>query len=729
MRVIRESQPHWPATWRTSVRQSAPGGSKTNMESSANPQQPIRLTVPNPEHRTADKLLRTLTSAEKPPIRKGIKGISDSVIASCQWRRALGIVAKCRPKFQNTESQYCEHNGDCNHLRDEPCTTLTQMPVSSTTRKLRGQRGRIEEASSSSLHVIHGLTCGEHSVLPTLRKRIPLSHKVGIGETTPPSTKWRARGVIGGQYPPAAARRAISPPVKRSPAAKTHRVVDPRSRSKPPSLPQQRLPRPRPSLGQYSLYNHCYLNDSSCRWSFSGYSRFPRPLIPAPLQPRFRHQKGVPCPGKQVLARRENFGQRIPQWLMVPWCRTFSGHSCFLAVFIANVPDPLHRTKCVLSRNDFACPSAGSRRVVPTELHRRSSVGCFQRDSIFAPAESLPSLTQLLRLRGWLILALSNHVLTLVKVKIEPRRSAKTTGKRKYPEKTRRPSTATSLTSPRAKTPGDPAGTLTQGGGGGVPEKTCRPTTSSGTISTCENPLARQGIESGSHWWEASVLIAQSPWLARTTECMEHRKVGDLHRGIHALVVTPGRPLVERGIRFAIYGAQLRLPITHLGVEVATIVAVSARRDELRWLLPRASCTTTTNKFAIHTCPRVLSAPGRLPWRARSRLRWQRISDRALDEAEVGELPHVTGTAANCVTGLPRSSCTLERLNHRDRGVTPADPPNSNRTPLQNGRRNERAGETGDPRENPPTNGIVRHDSYIGKSGLTRPGIEPEPPC
>ncbi|KAJ8870588.1 hypothetical protein PR048_029611 [Dryococelus australis] len=31
--------------------------------------------------------------------------------------------------------------------------------------------------------------------------------------------------------------------------------------------------------------------------------------------------------------------------------------------------------------------------------------------------------------------------------------------------------------------------------------------------------------------------------------------------------------------------------------------------------------------------------------------------------------------------------------------------------------RNERAGETGDPRENPPANGIVRHDSHLRKSG------------
>ncbi|KAJ8895949.1 hypothetical protein PR048_001290 [Dryococelus australis] len=42
-------------------------------------------------------------------------------------------------------------------------------------------------------------------------------------------------------------------------------------------------------------------------------------------------------------------------------------------------------------------------------------------------------------------------------------------------------------------------------------------------------------------------------------------------------------------------------------------------------------------------------------------------------------------------------------------------------------RRNEWAGETGDARENPPTSGIVRHDSHMRKSGVTRPGIEPVP--
>ncbi|KAJ8879830.1 hypothetical protein PR048_020447 [Dryococelus australis] len=38
--------------------------------------------------------------------------------------------------------------------------------------------------------------------------------------------------------------------------------------------------------------------------------------------------------------------------------------------------------------------------------------------------------------------------------------------------------------------------------------------------------------------------------------------------------------------------------------------------------------------------------------------------------------------------------------------------------------RNEGAGEAGDPREDPPNNGIVRHDCHMRKSGVTRPGVE-----
>ncbi|KAJ8885809.1 hypothetical protein PR048_012012 [Dryococelus australis] len=45
-----------------------------------------------------------------------------------------------------------------------------------------------------------------------------------------------------------------------------------------------------------------------------------------------------------------------------------------------------------------------------------------------------------------------------------------------------------------------------------IPEKTRRPTSSSGTTSTCESPVTRPEIEPSSPWWETSVPIAQPPW-------------------------------------------------------------------------------------------------------------------------------------------------------------------------------------------------------------------------
>ncbi|KAJ8866598.1 hypothetical protein PR048_032458 [Dryococelus australis] len=42
-----------------------------------------------------------------------------------------------------------------------------------------------------------------------------------------------------------------------------------------------------------------------------------------------------------------------------------------------------------------------------------------------------------------------------------------------------------------------------------TPEKTRRPTATSGTIPTCENPVARPGSEPGTPWWEASAARAQ----------------------------------------------------------------------------------------------------------------------------------------------------------------------------------------------------------------------------
>ncbi|KAJ8879204.1 hypothetical protein PR048_019810 [Dryococelus australis] len=55
-----------------------------------------------------------------------------------------------------------------------------------------------------------------------------------------------------------------------------------------------------------------------------------------------------------------------------------------------------------------------------------------------------------------------------------------------------------------------------------IPEKTRRPTASSGTITTCENP----GIEPGSPWWQPSVLIAQPPGPRRTEDRQRVKRSG-----------------------------------------------------------------------------------------------------------------------------------------------------------------------------------------------------------
>ncbi|KAJ8888265.1 hypothetical protein PR048_007752 [Dryococelus australis] len=61
-----------------------------------------------------------------------------------------------------------------------------------------------------------------------------------------------------------------------------------------------------------------------------------------------------------------------------------------------------------------------------------------------------------------------------------------------------------------------------------IPEKTCRPTSSSGTIPTCKNP----GIEPGSPWWEASKLTTQPPPVPRYSDAL---RCSGLRRAILAV--------------------------------------------------------------------------------------------------------------------------------------------------------------------------------------------------
>ncbi|KAJ8881113.1 hypothetical protein PR048_017586 [Dryococelus australis] len=51
-----------------------------------------------------------------------------------------------------------------------------------------------------------------------------------------------------------------------------------------------------------------------------------------------------------------------------------------------------------------------------------------------------------------------------------------------------------------------------------IPKKTCRPTSSFGTIPTCENPVTRPGIEPGAPWWEARRLVTDFRQVCSTYE-------------------------------------------------------------------------------------------------------------------------------------------------------------------------------------------------------------------
>ncbi|KAJ8869284.1 hypothetical protein PR048_030857 [Dryococelus australis] len=81
---------------------------------------------------------------------------------------------------------------------------------------------------------------------------------------------------------------------------------------------------------------------------------------------------------------------------------------------------------------------------------------------------------------------------------------------------------------------------------------------------------------------------------------------------------------------------------------------------------------------------------------------------------------YATGSSVDDTLAVPDGSfvVTLEGVGTMDEDVFPV---RVNIVSTQQQRRNERAGETEYPRETPPTNGIVQHDSHMRKSRVTRP--------
>ncbi|KAJ8871246.1 hypothetical protein PR048_027552 [Dryococelus australis] len=90
----------------------------------------------------------------------------------------------------------------------------------------------------------------------------------------------------------------------------------------------------------------------------------------------------------------------------------------------------------------------------------------------------------------------------------------------------------------------------------------------------------------------------------------------------------------------------------------------------------------------------------RSPWAVCSSCRWSHWSEKTTEDGRV----------------RPSTSVNLISLrNHEQVAQCPEHPIVGPRAKQR--RRNERAGETGDPRENPPNSRIVRHDSHMRKSG------------
>ncbi|KAJ8883943.1 hypothetical protein PR048_015799 [Dryococelus australis] len=178
-----------------------------------------------------------------------------------------------------------------------------------------------------------------------------------------------------------------------------------------------------------------------------------------------------------------------------------------------------------------------------------------------------------------------------------------------------------------------------------IPEKTRRPTASSGTIPTCENPVTRTGIEPSLPWWEVSVPIAQQP---------THNPPGA------SGFVAPG--VLERRT-----GA--------------------------------APCPGETRTLTIISHGRV-----------------------AAGTSEYGAASELIGAGG---VGDPRENPPTNGIvqHMRKSGGEPAENRTRFALPIRVARGRYGATQeckgrgTGDPREVPPTSGIVRYDSYVRKSG------------
>ncbi|KAJ8870091.1 hypothetical protein PR048_029102 [Dryococelus australis] len=221
-----------------------------------------------------------------------------------------------------------------------------------------------------------------------------------------------------------------------------------------------------------------------------------------------------------------------------------------------------------------------------------------------------------------------------------------------------------------------------------IPEKNRRQTASSGTIPTCENSQVTQpGFEPGSTWWEASSLTAQVLRYREEAGGLRVRERGHLTVGCHSR-------LAERLVN-----------------------CVRARRR----LVARADSWESRSLVCSSGAEKPAGGGGTKGYPSGSCLGRGRIAH---------HLPRRRGKQkmkATCVGCIVSAADAKRRGKQRGREAVvnsqrrDCDIPLLSSEPMRvievsmEQRKHERAGETGDPRENPPTNCVVRHDSQMRK--------------
>ncbi|KAJ8893762.1 hypothetical protein PR048_006362 [Dryococelus australis] len=251
-----------------------------------------------------------------------------------------------------------------------------------------------------------------------------------------------------------------------------------------------------------------------------------------------------------------------------------------------------------------------------------------------------------------------------------------------------------------------------------IPEKTRRPAASSGTIPTCENPGAiPPEIEPGSPRLRRNGVAVLSIWVYPFDE-LERAwwLIGycALRNVPHRLGYWLTSELSSADWRTVFFPACCWLKAVH--DKVCTFEINLRKKHPSSIARPIAAFSTSEHHSPAFPHPLRLQPPPppQFPMSLHPRTRLFDLVFRSMDWKASQQGSHLT---AGIVNGFRTSTALIVTRRGSQRwNVVPAI---VEQTMMMEAsieqRRNERAAETGDPRENPPTNGIVRHDFHIRK--------------